>query len=156
MATATPAPASVLQFWIMRKSNWLGISFRELIKYGIVGLATNATGYAVFLLVTHFGIKPRYAMTVLYAIFATIGFLGNRHWTFSHSGGLLGTGVRYAISHLFGYMINYVMLLILAERLGYPYQIVQAAAIFIVAGFLFLAFKYFVFAKPSEALRDSQ
>jgi putative flippase GtrA len=140
----------------MHKSSWFGIPFRELIKYGFVGLATNAAGYVVFLLVTHFGVKPRYAMTVLYAIFATIGFFANRQWTFSHSGGLLGTGIRYVISQLSGYMINYLMLLILAEKLGYPYQGIQAAAIFVVAGFLFLAFKYFVFAKPPESLRDSQ
>jgi hypothetical protein len=37
------------------------------------------------------------------------------------------------------------MFILLVDMLGYPHQWVQIAAIFVVAGFLFIAFKYFVF-----------
>lgn len=129
-------------------------SLPELLKYGIVGVASNLGGYLLFLLITYLGLPPREAMTILYVTSATIAFFGNRKWTFSYSNKFLGPGIRYVICHLCGYVINYVMLLVLADWLGYPYQLIQAVAIIVVAGFLFVAFKYFVFAETRKSPRD--
>ena len=43
--------------------------------------------------------------------------------------------------------LNLGILAIFVDHFGYAHQWVQAAAIMIVAGFLFFAFKYFVFAQ---------
>ena len=122
-------------------------SATQLFRYGLVGIVSNLAGYSFFLLITYFGIEPKIAMTLLYIVGATIGFIGNRRWAFAHKGALLGSGVRYFIAHLLGYMINLFILLTFVDRLGYSHQRVQAVAIFAVAGFLFVAFKYFVFPK---------
>lgn len=119
----------------------------QLIRYGLVGIASNLLGYLVYLLITYWGVEPKKTMTLLYVIGASIGFVGNRQWAFAHKGALLSSGVRYFIAHFFGYMINLLILLMFVDRLGYSHQWVQAVAIAIVAGFLFLAFKYFVFPK---------
>lgn len=117
----------------------------QLFRYAVVGSLTNITGYLVYLLLTTVGMTPKSSMTALYAIGAVIGFIGNRRFTFSDSGAVLGSGVRYAISHLIGYLLNFVLLLLFVDGFGYPHQFVQGIAILVVAGFLFLAFKFFVF-----------
>jgi len=120
---------------------------KQLIRYGLVGIASNATIYGAYLLMTHHGIEPKIAMTLTYIIGVTIGFVGNRKWTFTHHGSLFRTSIRYLFAHLLGYMLNFLLLFTFVDYLGYPHQWVQATAIIVVAGFLFIVFKYFVFRK---------
>ena len=122
-------------------------SFIQLARYAFVGIVSNLAGYLVYFLVTYLGATPKITMTILYAVGAVIGYIGNRNFTFAHQGSLLGSGVRYFIAHFFGYFINLVILIIFVDQLGYAHQWVQAVAIFVVAAFLFIAFKFFVFTK---------
>jgi len=117
----------------------------ELIRYGLVGVASNATIYCVYLLITYLSVQPKTAMTLVYIIGASIGFIGNRKWTFAHRGNATSAALRYVLAHLFGYMLNFLILAAFVDRLGYAHQWIQAAAIIVVAGFLFVIFKYFVF-----------
>ena len=116
-----------------------------LIRYGVVGLCTNAVGYFLYLGVTWLGIGPKTAMSLLYAIGATLGFIGNRRWVFSHDGQALASMVRYWIAHTIGYAINFALLYGLVDMSGYSHRIVQGAAILVVAGYLFVMFHFFVF-----------
>jgi putative flippase GtrA len=120
-------------------------SFKQLTRYAFVGIVSNLAGYLVYLLVTYLGATPKITMTLLYGVGAGIGYIGNCNFTFSHKGSLLGSSVRYFIAHFFGYFINLVILIIFVDHFIYPHQWVQAVAIFVVAGFLFIAFKFFVF-----------
>lgn len=122
-------------------------SLKQLTRYAFVGILSNLTGYLVYLLVTYLGASPKITMTLLYGVGAAIGYIGNRNFTFVHKGSLLGSGARYFIAHFLGYFINLVILIIFVDKLGYAHQWVQAVAIFVVAGFLFIAFKFFVFTK---------
>lgn len=117
----------------------------QLIRYGLVGVASNAAIYLVYLLLTYLGMEAKAAMTLVYLIGASIGFAGNRNWTFAHRGGTSSAALRYVLAHVFGYILNFLILYTFVDRFGYAHQWVQAAAIFIVAGFLFMIFKYFVF-----------
>lgn len=119
----------------------------QLFRYGLVGVMTNLALYFFYLFITYLGIEPKKAMTISYIVGAFLGFIGHRKWTFMHKGALLGSGARYIIAHLFGYLINFLILLTFVDKLGYPHQWVQAAAIIVVAGFLFVTFRYFVFPK---------
>lgn len=125
----------------------------QVLRYGLVGIASNLAGYLLFLLLTWWGIEPKRAMTVLYAAGATIGFFGNRQWAFAHRGSLLAAGLRYGLAHLCGYALNFTLLLVFVDKLGYSHALVQGVAIFVVAGFLFLLFKYLVF--PQNGQRES-
>lgn len=118
---------------------------QQLIRYGLVGAATNAAIYFIYLLITHLGIEPKIAMTLVYIIGASIGFVGNQKWTFAHRGSISSAALRYGLAHLFGYILNLLILVIFVDNLGYVHQWVQAVAIVIVAGFLFVVFKYYVF-----------
>lgn len=123
---------------------------RQLTRYGVVGLASNAVGYTLYLFITYAGVDPKQTVTVFYAIGAAIGFVGNRKWTFSHRGSVSTGALRYAVAHLLGYLINISMLIIFTDMMGYPHQMIQALAILVVAAFLFVAFRFFVFPKTNS------
>ncbi len=118
---------------------------RQLLRYAAVGLASNAAIYFLYLLITYFGGEPKAAMTFVYLIGASIGFFGNRKWTFAHDGNSTHAALRYGLAHLAGYTINFLILFVLVDRLGYAHEWVQALSIVVVAGFLFVVFKLFVF-----------
>lgn len=120
-------------------------SVAQLLRFAAVGVASNIMGYLLYLLATSLGTEPKVAMTVLYGVGASIGFIGNRRYTFRHEAGLMGAGVRYVIAHVLGYLVNLSIQLSMVDRLGYPHQIAQAVGICVVAAFLFFVFKYFVF-----------
>lgn len=122
----------------------------QLIKYGVIGFATNSVGYLLYLIATYIGTSPVLAMTLLYALGAIIGFVGNRKLTFSHTGSVIGSGTRYILTHLAGYILNLIILVIFVDRLGYSHKVIQAIAILCVAAFLFIMFKIFVFRNTQE------
>jgi len=80
-----------------------------------------------------------------------MGFLANRRFTFRHDGGIGITGVRYLLAQVAGYLLNLVLLLLFVDWFDFPHQIVQAIAIVVVAIFLFVVLRLFVFA-PSLAV----
>lgn len=126
---------------------WRGRSFKSVVLYGVIGLASNLVGYAAYLVLTHMGSDPKLAMSLLYAIACSIGFFGNRRWTFDHQGNVLGSALRFLAAHFLGYLMNLSILVVFVDRLGYPHQAVQAVAIFVVAAFLYVAFRWFVFPR---------
>lgn len=125
---------------------------RTFSRYAVVGVLSNLTAYGAYLLLTYSGIEPKITMSLLYIVGASIGFIGNRQWAFEHAGSLLGAGRRYLFAHLGGYTLNFSILLIFVDVFGFPHQLVQAAAIGVVAGFLYLLFKHYVFPKTEMAV----
>jgi hypothetical protein len=116
-------------------------------RYAAVGFALNGAGYALYLLATWLGAGHKTTMSVLYVAALAAGYAGHRRFAFGYRGAVGGSLARFMLAHLGGFGLNFLMLAWLADRLGYPHQWVQAAAISAVAGFLFVAFRYFVFAE---------
>lgn len=126
----------------------------QLSRYAVVGLASNAVGYLLYLLLSYAGMGHKTAMTLLYVVGILQTFHFNRGWTFSHDGKLSGTFMRYLTAYAIGYLFNLTFLWLGADLLHLPHQWVQAAAIAIVALSLFLMQKYWVFP-PAVAGRAS-
>jgi putative flippase GtrA len=120
---------------------------RQLFSYALIGILTNSLGYAIYLFLTHLWGAPKITMTVLYVIGAVAGFFANRRYTFRHDGSIGITGVRYLLAQASGYLLNLTLLLVFVDWLGMAHQIVQAIAIIVVAIFLFLVSRFFVFSK---------
>ena len=119
------------------------------VNYGLIGVASNVSAYLIYLLITYLGGTPKITMSVLYVITAVVSFFGNRKLTFSHEGCLFRSSARFIVAHCAGYLINLCMLFVLVDKLGYPHQLVQVFAIFVVAAFLFVTFKLFVFTETN-------
>jgi putative flippase GtrA len=84
-------------------------------------------------------------MTMLYSIGALISFYGNRRFTFGYDGHIGAVGLRYLVAQLLGYFLNLTFLILFVDLIGFPHQFVQAVSIFVVAIFLFVLSKIFVF-----------
>lgn len=118
----------------------------QIARYLTVGLVSNLAGYLAYLLLTWLYVGPKVAMSLVYLVGASVGYVGNRRWTFVHQGKISATLVKYVLAHLSGYALNVAILHVFVDRLAFPHQAVQAVAIVVVAGFLFIVFKTLVFA----------
>jgi putative flippase GtrA len=126
----------------MRRSRqWWG----QLARFGVVGVASNLALYPVFLLLLHLGLHSTAAMTVTYAMGMLQTYLLQRGWTFRHAGRASRSAWRYALLYGAGYLLNFLLLYWLSDGMGLPAPYVQAGAIFVVAGMLFLVQKFWVF-----------
>jgi putative flippase GtrA len=119
--------------------------FKQILRYGIVGVLSNSTLYIAYLVLTHSGMEAKKAMSLLYLIGLCVSFLGNRKWTFAHQGNMKATVTKYLLSHASAYALNFLILFVFVDRFGYAHQWVQFISIFVIAGYLFILFKFFVF-----------
>lgn len=131
-------------------------AFRQFIRYGVVGILNNLLGYLIYLLITFLGVDPKIVITILYPVGAATAYFGHSKYSFKHHGKRTNSMLRYVAAHLVGYSVNFLMLFILTDKLKFPHQAVQAAAIFVVAGVLFLMFKYFVFPKADSCVKGRE
>jgi len=118
---------------------------RELVRYGLVGATINALGYLAYLGIVGLGADPKLAVTIVYGTAVVIGFVANRNLTFGHEGRMGRAAVRYLAVQFTGYLIDVAMLEVGVDRWGYPHELVQALAVGVVAVFLFVTMKLFVF-----------
>lgn len=99
-------------------------------------------------------------MTITYVTGLLLTFLLNRKWTFTYLGRENAAFYRYVSVYALGYAVNFLMLSVLVDRLGYPHEIVQACLIPVLAAAIFLAQKFWVFGRSdsmitSELVRGS-
>ena len=120
---------------------------QEIARFGLVGLLSNLCGFAIFILVTHLGVGYKWAMTGLYLFGGVVGYLGNKKWSFDTTTEHRSALWKYCFAYLMGYLINLYILIQLVDRMGYSHIYAQALAVIVVTTFLFLAFKFYVFAE---------
>lgn len=128
-----------------------GNGFRQLVRYGLVGIGINAALYACYLLLIFWGMEPKKSMSVVYVIGLGVGFYGHRKLTFFHTENFKLAMARYLVAHAGGYAINFFLLLTLVDYMNLSHALVQAVAVFIVAAYLFVIFKYWVFSEKNYA-----
>ena len=122
----------------------------QLVRYGIVGLASNAFGYLLYLGLTYLGTGPKLAMSLLYGVGVLQTFVFNKKWSFRFEGAATPALVRYVTVYAMGYVIQFLALMLLVDLMGLPHQWVMGVLILFVALLLFLAQKFWVF-RPSSA-----
>jgi putative flippase GtrA len=123
---------------------------RQIGRWLVVGLVTNAVLYLAYLALTLRLLQPKSAMTVVYVVGVFIGFVGHRSWSFEHSGRADAALLRYVGAYAIGYLVNLAGLEFGVSVLGLPHQLVQGAMILIVAVIMFVMQKYFVFSEPGS------
>lgn len=130
-------------------------ALRQLLRFGLVGLAANAVGFLLYAGITRLGLSPQATVAVLYPIGALLGYLANKRLTFNYRGGWWSSGWRYVLVQVVGMVINLLMLWLFADIAGIDHHWVQAAAIVVVAAYLFLVMRWYVFA-PRHAPPSSR
>lgn len=122
-------------------------TFRQLLRFGVVGLASNGVLYVVYLVLTAAGLGPKLAMSLVYAAGVMQTFWFNRGWTFEHGGRMDAAFIRYISVYAGGYFANLLILAWLVDGLGFPHQIVQGVTILLLAACFFLLQKFWVFKR---------
>ena len=120
-------------------------TLQQLLRFGVVGLASNTLLYLIYLGMTGIGVGPKLSMSLLYVIGVIKTFAFNRSWTFNHEGRLDSAFVRYVAVYAFGYLVNFIVLAWLVDGMGYPHQIVQGVMILTLAICMFVLQKFWVF-----------
>jgi putative flippase GtrA len=112
----------------------------------VVGAATNALGFAIYVLFTRLGVSPVLTISVFYPVHISSAFYFNKKWSFNHHGRLSTSAVRFLIAYVGCYLLNVIVLKFFNGYCGYSHLIVQAIAILVIAVLLFLTQKYWVFS----------
>lgn len=121
------------------------VTLGQVARYGVVGALNNLLGYLVYLLITWLWLDPKAVVTLMYPIGAVTAYFAHAKYSFAYSGSTSSGIIRYAVAHLVGYGVNIGMLYLFSDLFKFPHQMVQAVAIIVVAGVLYLLFRYFVF-----------
>jgi putative flippase GtrA len=127
-------------------------TFFQALRYGIVGLLSNAVGYGLYLLLTSAGMGHKLAMTLLFIVGTLQTFVFNKKWSFKYRQQDRTVLLRYFATYALGYLVNLAALLVLVDGARLPHAIVQATMIFVVALLMFVLQKFWVFparANPS-------
>jgi len=123
----------------------------SLLRFGIVGVASNLLLYAGYLALTYGGAAPKVAMTAMYVTGVVLTFVVHRDWSFRVVHRVPGAFSRYLTVYLIGYFVNYVALVILVDHMRLQHQTVQAVLILVVAALVFLLQRKWVFRSAGVA-----
>ncbi len=126
----------------------------ELIRYGIVGLASNGLAYSVYILITFHGVAPEVTSAGIYLVGASSSYLGNYKWTFASRNPHSSTLPKFVAVHILGLSIQLLLVSYLYRKIGLSHQLAQLVTIGCVATILFLSFKYYVY--PQRNCRSSR
>lgn len=122
----------------------------QFIRYVIVGLISNGLIYFIYLFLTAYGLSPKIAMSLLYLVGVVQTFFFNRKWSFRFNGPMASSLIRYLLAYAGGYLLNMIILIILVDHVGFSHQIIQGLTILLIAIFLFIAQKLWVFPQPTH------
>jgi putative flippase GtrA len=119
----------------------------QFVRYAAVGLSLNATMYVVYLIITARYFTPFEAVFLLYPLSTLVGFYAHRELTFKINSDRYKffDFLKYIFFYILGLLLNLLLIYIFFEKLGYPHQLVQLFAVGIVALFLFVSIRLFVF-----------
>ena len=117
----------------------------EILRFGAVGLASNALLYLLYLAATAVGVEPKVAVSLIYLVGVLQTFVLNKRWTFQHEGHVRRTAARYWVAYAFSYAANMVLLIIFVDMAGFDHRVVQGVLIAVIGLVLFALQKYWVF-----------
>src|SRR5439155_8528095 len=117
----------------------------EILRFGAVGLASNALLYLLYLAATAVGIEPKIAVTLIYLVGVLQTFMLNKRWTFQHEGHVRRTAARYWVAYVFSYAGNMVLVFIFVDMAGFDHRVVQGILVAVIGLALFALQKYWVF-----------
>ena len=117
----------------------------QLIRYGTVGVLSNAIGFLLYILLTGLGMGPKAAMSLLYVVGVLQTFYFNSRWSFQFAGAGAHAFARYCTSYGAGYLLNFFGLWLFVDHYRLPDAPVEGVLIVTVAAMLFLLQKFWVF-----------
>jgi len=123
-------------------------------RYAVVGILSNSALYIIYLTATGLGAEPKIVMTALYGLGVLQTFPFNKRWSFGDKGPEGAALMRYSFAYASGYALNYAALVAFAGYLHLGHQYVQGITIILIAGYLYILQRVWVFARSRAAVGD--
>lgn len=141
-----PAPSSGLRVRnaLGRRDNW-----REVMRFGVVGLSGYAVNLGVFALaVAVLGLHHLIGATLAFLVAVSNNFWWNRHWTFAAGDGHAGLqAARYMTVNVASFVLQAATLEMLVSGAEMPEITSQALSVAVVTPFNFIANKVWSFGR---------
>lgn len=142
----TPTPSSSLRVRhaLRRRENW-----REVMRFGVVGLSGYAVNLGVFALaVAVLDMHHLIGATLAFMVAVSNNFWWNRHWTFAAGDGHAGLqAARYMAVNLASFVLQAATLEVLVSGADMPEISSQALSVAVVTPFNFVANKVWSFGR---------
>lgn len=119
-------------------------------RYAAVGVVTNGACYLLFLLLIGVGVGAVAANGMCYLAGVTMGYVGNRRWTFRSENRHAHDVIRFAAAHAVGLSSSIATIALLLRVL--PPPLAQIGAIVVAAVAIFVSLELFGFARPATGL----
>lgn len=120
---------------------------RQVAKYLIVGFASNAALYLLFLALISNSVPNVVALSLSYLAGTLFTFFANAKWTFSNltRSNLLLNILKFLVLYFAGYIVSIFFFQLVTNYFGASPLFGQAATMVLCAIFLFLGQKFWVF-----------
>ena len=118
---------------------------RTFVRFAVVGIASNATLFVIYLVLTALGTEPLVAATLMWILGVALTFTFNRSWTFRNTGSVAPALARYGLLYGTAYVLNLALLVLLVNRAGLPHALVQGVLILLFGVGLFTVQRIWVF-----------
>lgn len=121
----------------------------QFVRFGVVGLGSNALLYAGYIAATSLGMRFESAMSLFFGIGVLLTFTLHKRWTFAHEGSTFGSFVKYVLIYAVAYVFHRAGLLTFVDVLEYPHQLAQGLLIPLTASMTFALQKAWAFHLPA-------
>lgn len=118
----------------------------QIIRYGIVGLIGTMLHIAVLvLLVEKYRLSSLWASSLGFLVVLIVSFILNRYWTFRSCGAVSVEFVKYSVTCVFGFVLNFSIMFFFVDVLHWYYVIGQMMVILVIPASNFLLSRYWCF-----------
>jgi putative flippase GtrA len=129
----------------------------ELVRFGIVGVIRAIIGI-IFIFVPYnlWGVNYVLCNIIGYSISLITGFILHKKWAFKSQGDWNKEVVPYLVTFGVGYLVNMILLLFCAEKLGLNKNISQVIAIMGFTTTNYLGNKFWTFRKGQKTSESAK
>jgi len=123
-------------------------------RYASTGCISNSIAYGLFCGGVYAGFGSKFMASVVFVLVMSVGFAINRKWSFRSTGAQSREFTKYMVAYSLAYLGNIGLLSLLCDKFEMTPYLAQLVCIFVVAVFLFLCLRIWVF-KSSIVTRQA-
>lgn len=120
----------------------------RIVRYGVVGIITNLSGYGCFLALLMAGTHPVMTTGITYLIIVAVSYFANRRWTFRSKSTHSRDVLRYLIAYSIGLVVAVGAMHVLSNLL-HP-AIAQIVVIILSAIVIYMSLEILRFGRMEE------
>lgn len=117
----------------------------QLARYGLVGVASNALLYCLYLLALKIGLAPSVATGLSFGFGTAFSFVLNRAWTFKSQGARQSDLVKFLIAYGIGFLFTIAAIRLLTRWM--PPELAQLPNIALTAVLIYMLLRCLRFGK---------